>query len=112
MLRREWLAVGVLWLILTAVSALAGEHPQIDWAFAAASAALALFILLRFGMLAMYMMQFFVFLFLFYPVTTDFSAWYAGPFIFGLVVALALIGLAFYTSLAGRPLFGGKLIDD
>ncbi|HEX5707405.1 MAG TPA: serine/threonine-protein kinase [Pyrinomonadaceae bacterium] len=111
-LRREWLAAGVLGLILTVLGALSGEHPRIDWAFAVMSAALTLFILLRFGMLAMIATQFFLFLFLFFPVTTDFSAWYAGPFIIGLAFSLALTGLAFYTSLGGRPLFQGKLIDD
>jgi hypothetical protein len=60
----------------------------------------------------MVVMQFFVFTFVFYPVTTDFSAWYAGSTIFALAVALALMAYGFYISLAGQKLFSGDLIGD
>jgi hypothetical protein len=49
---------------------------------------------------------------IFYPITSDFSAWYAGDFVLALIIALALVGFSFYTSLAGEPLFRGALPDD
>jgi serine/threonine-protein kinase len=112
LLRREWIAVGLLWLLFTVIGALTGEHPAIDWAFAAASSAAILFVLLRYGLLTMVAMQFFLFTFVFYPITTDFSAWYAGSSIFAVAVALALMAYGFYTSLAGQKLFSGDLIGE
>jgi len=55
---------------------------------------------------------FFLHLQIFYPVTSDFSAWYAADFVVALIVSLTLAGFAFYTSLAGQPLFRASLPDD
>jgi hypothetical protein len=41
-----------------------------------------------------------------FPVTTDFSVWYAGVSLFAVLSVAILAALAFRTSLAGRPLFG------
>ena len=112
LLRREWIAVGLLWLIFTVIGALTGEHPAIDWAFSAASSAVILFVLLRYGLLTMVVMQFFILGFVFYPVTTDFSAWYAGSTIFAVAVALALMAYGFYISLAGQKLFSGDMLGE
>lgn len=49
---------------------------------------------------------------IFYPVTSDFSAWYAGDYVIALVVMVAMVVFAFYTSLAGQPLFSASLPDD
>lgn len=55
---------------------------------------------------------FFFHLIIFYPVTSDLSAWYAADFVLALIICLALIGFGFYTSLPGQPLFRGALPDD
>jgi hypothetical protein len=60
----------------------------------------------------MFFSQFFILMFNFFPITPDFSAWYAGGTIFCLFVGAALILFGFYTSLAGQPLFRGSLVDD
>jgi hypothetical protein len=111
-LRREWLAVGLLVVITTLIGGLQGENPAIDWPMSVLSAAVTFFLLLRFGLLAIVAMQFFIFTFLFYPVTTDFSAWYAGSTVFALAVAVALTAYAFYISLGGQKLFKGDFIGD
>ncbi|HZI62163.1 MAG TPA: hypothetical protein VFD62_15730 [Pyrinomonadaceae bacterium] len=49
---------------------------------------------------------------IFYPITSDFSAWYAGDYVIALVVMVAMVVFAFYTSLAGQPLFSASLPDD
>jgi hypothetical protein len=71
-----------------------------------------LFVLLRFGLLAMFFSQFFILMFNFFPITADLSAWHAGSTILSLFVASALILFGFKTSLAGQPLFRGALVDD
>jgi hypothetical protein len=63
-------------------------------------------------LLALISALFFLHLHIFHPITSDLSAWYAGDFVLVLIVSLALVGFAFYTSLAGQPLFRGALPDD
>jgi hypothetical protein len=63
-------------------------------------------------MLALVFTQFYILLFNFYPVTSDFSAWYAGSSIFAAALGLGLILYGFKTSLAGQPLFKGALVED
>ena len=73
--------------------------------------ALLVFILIRFGILAL-MAGFFVFQILrTFPVTADFSAWYAGSSLFAIGSVLALTAYALYTALAGRPLFRARILD-
>ena len=112
LLRREWAAIALIFVLLTLLGTWQGEHHSIDWMFALADATLTLFILLRFGLLAMVFTEFFQLTFYFFPVTTDFSAWYAGSAAFALAVCLALILYGFRTSLAGQPLFRTSLVGD
>ena len=49
-------------------------------------------------------------LWVFFPMTTKLTAWYAIDFTFGLGILIAVVAYGFYTSLAGQPLFGGKLL--
>src|SRR2546423_20417 len=111
-IRRWWAAVGALFLLMTLLGSVTGEHPSVDWLFGMLSAALVLVVLLRFGLLAAVFMQFFGLAFFFFPMTTDFSAWYAGSTAFGLAACLALILFGFRTSLAGQTLFRGSLVED
>ena len=54
----------------------------------------------------------FFFLGSFYPLTTDFAAWYSGSAIFSLSVIAGLAIYGFYTSLAGQSVFQGKLLEE
>jgi hypothetical protein len=47
-----------------------------------------------------------------FPVTLNFSAWYAGTGLVPLVAVLALAAFAFYTSLGGQKVFQGRLLED
>jgi serine/threonine-protein kinase len=75
-------------------------------------AALAVFALIRFGVLAL-MSGIIVLLtlgaFLF---AADFSAWYAGSSLFAIGSVLALTAYALYTALAGRPLFKAGFLEN
>ena len=46
------------------------------------------------------------------PLTLDVSAWFAAQAfpVIGVLVALAVYG--FHTSLGGKPMFGGALLED
>ncbi len=111
-LRREWLTVGVSWLLLALIFILIGSNPAIDWFFAGLAATIITFTLLRFGLLALMCVILFCSLSYQFPITPDFSVWYAGAAIFALVVIVALAAYGFYTSLAGQPLFQGKFLQD
>ena len=80
--------------------------------FAFLSAFLVVFCLHRYGLLAVVAAVFVLHLNIFYPVTSDFTAWYAGDFLPALVVVLAVAVYGFRTSLAGRTLLHGSLLED
>jgi len=111
-LRRERLAFGMLWLLLGTVNVLIGQVHVLMIPFAALSAFLAVFVLYRFGLLAAVSALFFAHLWVFYPMTTELTAWYATDFLIALTICVALAVFGFYTSLAGQPLFSGKLLQD
>jgi tRNA A-37 threonylcarbamoyl transferase component Bud32 len=110
-LRRERLAAVAVWVIM--VVALSLTHETIVGVPVACLAAfLTIWVLYRYGLLALISAIFFLHLTIFFPVTSDLSAWYAGDFILALIVSLGLAVFGFYTSLAGQPLFRGALPDD
>jgi serine/threonine-protein kinase len=109
-LRNERLAAGVLWGLAALALSLTNELPGVP--FAAMGALLAVGVLYRYGLLAYVSATFFIHLNIFYPITSELSAWYAGDFLLALIVSLSLAVYGFYTSLGGEPLFGGRLLDD
>jgi len=76
--------------------------------FAAATAALMVVVLLRFGLVAFALMMMFEHTMTRLPITLDLAAWYAGPSLVTSlgVGALALNGL--HLVLNGQPRFGGS----
>jgi Protein kinase domain len=109
--RKEWLAVGVAWLMLTATSAIGGRSFLINLIFGAIFAALLIGVATRFGLLAVTTTLFFISFFGNCPMTTDFSTWYAPSTIFALVVTVALVAYAFYIALAGQKVFKGTALQ-
>jgi serine/threonine-protein kinase len=109
--RRERVAAALLG-VLVASFFIGGGNLALDAAVGVTCAAVTLFVLLRFGMLALVFMEFFLLFFSFYPVTTDFTAWYAGTADFAAALGAALILYGLKTSLAGQPLFRGPLLRD
>jgi len=104
--------MGMVWLVLVFFQGLASTNYITGFVDAGLSAAAVVFILVRFGFLSFIFTQFFISLAVFYPLTSDPSAWYAGNALFALGVGLALAFYGFYTSLAGQPLFRGGLLQD
>ena len=71
--------------------------------FACLGAFLFVWVLYRFGLLALISMIFFFHLIIFFPVTSEFSAWYAGDFVLALIISLALAVYALRHRIADHP---------
>lgn len=110
-LRRERLAALALWAIMAVTLSLTHESAA-GIPFSCLAAFLTILVLYRYGLLALISTVFFIHLLIFFPITSDLSAWYAADFVLALIVSLALVVFGFYTSLAGEPLFRGALTDD
>jgi serine/threonine-protein kinase len=110
-LRRERLAAFALWLIAAVALSLTHETPA-AMPFAFFSAGLVVLVLYRYGLLALIAADFMVHIVIFFPITSDLTAWYAGDFVLALIASLGLVMFGFYTSLAGQPLFRGAFPDE
>jgi serine/threonine-protein kinase len=110
-LRKDRLAALALWLIMALALSLTGSATA-GLPFAWLSAFLILWVLYRYGLLALISAIFFLHLIIFYPITSDFFAWYAGDFVLALLISLGLAVYGFYTSLAGQPLFRGAIPEE
>ena len=68
--------------------------------------------MIRFGLLAL-VANFLVFSILTnYPLTLHGSVWYAGISLTGILLIAAETFYGFYTSLGGRPAFGGGVLEE
>jgi serine/threonine-protein kinase len=113
LLRRKWMAGLATWMILAGVLSLAfGDGPAVSRLFPLTGALIAVGVLYRYGLLASVASGFIFHSWVFFPITTKLSAWWAADFIPVLIIYAALILYAFHTSLAGQPLFRGKLLED
>ena len=113
-LRRELLAeIGLFVTVLTIeVAAFASASPRFVWVASIIISVIVVIMVARLGLLATMVAQLVFFLTAFYPMTTDFSVWYASSTVFALTIVLGLTIYGFYTSLGGQRVFGGKLLND
>jgi len=111
-LRRERIAVVALWLLMTLLVTLVSRASVMMIPFLALGALFVIFALKRYGLLALISTLFFYALGVFFPMTTELTAWYATDFTIALVIGIALAVYGCYTSLGGQPFFGGKLLQD
>jgi serine/threonine-protein kinase len=109
-LRRQVLAVIALGLLLIGLG-VRGENLAVDLVGGVLFTVLFLGLLLRFGLLAVAGALYVNNVVDFVPMTLDPSLWWAGRSFLVFGVLLALSAYAFYTSLAGKPMFGGAFED-
>jgi len=88
------------------------SHHWIYWLDLILTATLITLAAARFGLLALYSCLLFFALCYGFPLTSDFSSWYAGSTFFVIVVIMGLTIYGFHTSLAGQPFLTGKLLED
>lgn len=72
----------------------------------------SIFILMRFGLVALIICSFSPYIFVFSPMTLQTSAWYAPYRYLALAIFATIVLFAFHTSLGGRPIFGTPRLDD
>ena len=110
--RREWLAASAFVVFLTAIAVVASAGSAvISTPIRLLHYALVMFVMLRFGLLPFVVGSAIVNILMFFPITGDFSAWYAGSAIFALAFVAVFSAWAFHTALGGRPLFKQDLLD-
>ena len=114
LLRRKWLGAIVSWLVLFAFS-LSGDIitgvPLTGMTFTIVFPTM-LVVMARFGVLASMAAFLTYHLTIFYPITTELSAWYATDFILCVVFIVALAIYGFWTSLAGQKIFEGSFLKE
>ncbi|MFN7995086.1 MAG: serine/threonine-protein kinase [Bryobacteraceae bacterium] len=105
-LRRDWAAAGGVVLLYAVLSALAsGGNPFLAAAFGAVETGVLIFVMLRFGLVAAIASSLSYVILIMFPITSDFSSWYAGVSTAALLFVAALAAFGFHSALAGRQLF-------
>lgn len=112
LLRSEWLSLLTLWLLLAVLTTLISQVSLTMIPLTALAAFLVVFTLKRYGLLALISTVFVSHLMVFYPATTELTAWYATDFTIGLVICVALAAYGFYVSLGGEKVFTGKMLEE
>jgi serine/threonine-protein kinase len=109
LVRRQWIAAGILWVMFSILGASATGPTSLRMAFAAAFVGVQLVVLLRLGLLAGIATNLvLVTLGAYFPLVADPSLWYAPLASVGVLYLVALALYAFWTSLAGQPLAGRR----
>jgi hypothetical protein len=109
--RRNWLAIAITLLVLTAVD-LSAENILFDLPITAFEAALLVFVLVRFGLLAFTVSWVPPSLMVLTPITLRLSHWYAWRSVFVLLSIMAVALCGFRMAMAGRPTLGNLAFDD
>jgi serine/threonine-protein kinase len=108
-LRKEWAAAIVCVLVLGLIDGTGTNYPAADLTIAILQAGLSVFVLLRYGLVALIALSLVSDLLFMAPRTLDFSQWYAPMGMLPLVAAALIAVYGFRVSLAGRPLSTGEL---
>jgi serine/threonine protein kinase len=110
LLRKEW-AAAVAWVLLFTLFFPLSYDP-LGWGDSLIFSSLAVFVMIRFGLLAL-VANFMVFTILqSFPLTTQGSVWYSGISLTGILLIAAMVFYGFYTSLGGRPVFGNAVLNE
>ena len=104
LLRKQWLAAGVVIILLAAMYAMNDPNPYIGWSMNILFFGLMVFTLMQFGLLAVAAALFVAVFVNQFPLNTDLSVWYAGDTAFTLLFTAAVAVWGFRTALAGQPL--------
>jgi len=110
LLRKQWAAV-VTVLFFPALGIIGSRDPGLAVSVLV-FASMALFLLIRFGLLALVANYVLWYLLTNFPLTIEASAWYAGISLVGILLMAAIAFYGFYNSLGGRPVFGSAVLEE
>jgi serine/threonine-protein kinase len=108
--RSEWGAGALYCVLIVALNNVGISHAAVGSLFSAAVAALTVYILIRYGLVAVAVFLFVNALLSGFPLTLDFSKWYAGQSLVALATVLALAVLGFREALAGRAVLREEVL--
>ncbi len=112
LLRKEWAAAVAFVLFFTVFGAAGSPSAPVALVIGLIMNGLTVFLLIRFGLLALVAAFVFGEFLEFFPLTTQGSAWYAGISLAGILLMAAVALYGFYTSLGGRPVFGSAVLEE
>ncbi len=114
LLRKQWAAAILSALLLTFFVAAGGGTLSSPPTLVSQTItySLTVFLLIRFGLLAVVASEAFNDLLSSLPLTAQLSSWYASVSLAGIVLVVAVAFYAFYTSLGGRPVFGRAVLEE
>jgi len=113
LLRKDWAAAVAFVLFLSVMLAAGSQYVLVSLVSALILNGLAVFLIIRLGLLAEAAAFIFQFCLLEnFPLTTQWSAWYAGISLAGILLMAAVVFYGFYTSLGGRPVFGRAVLEE
>ncbi len=111
--RKEWLTAVIFVLFFAALGSLAhADVALVTLPVRLLQLSLMLYVMLRCGLFAYVVGAAVAAVLVLFPITADFSAWYAGSAIFTLACIAALTAYAFHTALGGRPLFKAQFLEE
>ena len=110
-LRKPWFAALAFVAAWTAIKTVGSHHVLIDVSTFAAIYAIAAFVVLRFGFIALATGMFTVDLLLNIPITTNLSSWYMGGSLFVILTVVVLAVWGCYTALAGQKIWKENLFE-
>jgi hypothetical protein len=111
LMRRFWLAVALAGLVFAVIN-LSGENILVEVPMAVAAGALTMLVAARYGLVALIVYQLTWDLLLAFPLTLDFSRWYAGRAMFAAAVFLGLAIYGFRVLLGGKPALGAARLEE
>jgi hypothetical protein len=111
-LRRNDFAIVAAVLLVLPLTMRPGDHLFAELALGLLVSALSVFVLLRFGLVALVVEIAFANAFTRLPVTLNSSDWYVGRSAVVLLCLVGLIGYGFHVAAADRPLVGRRLVEE
>jgi hypothetical protein len=112
LLRKEWAAAVAFVLFFTVFGAAGSPSAPVALVTGLIVNGLAVFMLIRCGLLALVAAFVFGEFLEFFPLTTQGSSWYAGISLAGILLMATMASYGFYTSLGGQPVFGRAVLEE
>ena len=112
LLRKDWVAAAAFVLFFGLVGAVQSGGFAVFLVPRLILYGLSVFLLIRFGVLALVASNIFDVFLGSFPLTTQTSSWYADTSLAGVVLMAAIAFYAFHTSLGGRPMFGAQKLEE